>query len=367
MLCNADSEGVEGKFYTWKKKEIDEILGKESDLFCAVCDVSENGNWENTNILWLPETMEETAKKININQADLEKTLFNCREKLLHCREKRVRPSTDDKILLGWNALTISALCKCFAAINNEEYLQLAGKNIGFLEENFIDKLGAWFHTWKNNDAKYFAFLDDYAYLIEAYIHLQEVTGNANYLMKAKNLTEFVKNNFEEKESGFFYFTSINQQDIVVRKKEVYDGATPSGNSVMAFNLYYLSFIFDIAMWRNQSEKMVTSLQKAIVNYPTSFANWASLLHLMIYGMKEIAITGNHSKEFLSAINGKFIPDKIIQSSQKQNDEFPLLKNRWNKNGITEIYLCQNYICKQPVQTVNEFLDLLNQAKNSFK
>jgi len=128
-----------------------------------------------------------------------------------------------------------------------------------------------------------------------------------------------------------------------------------------------LSFIFDIAMWRNQSEKMVTSLQKAIVNYPTSFANWASLLHLMIYGMKEIAITGNHSKEFLSAINGKFIPDKIIQSSQKQNDEFPLLKNRWNKNGITEIYLCQNYICKQPVQTVNEFLDLLNQAKNSFK
>ncbi|HRH59847.1 MAG TPA: thioredoxin domain-containing protein, partial [Chitinophagaceae bacterium] len=185
---DADSEGVEGKFYVWQKEEIDEVLGRDSKLFCSIYDVSTHGNWEHTNILWLKESLEWHAQQMNINAEELKQKLDACKEKLLQQRAQRIRPVTDDKIITGWNSLMITALCKCYAASGNTSYLQLAENNIHFLEKNCRNEKGKWLHTFKNGVAKYNAFLDDYSYLIQAYLYLQQATGDAAYLSSATEL-----------------------------------------------------------------------------------------------------------------------------------------------------------------------------------
>ena len=191
--------------------------------------------------------------------------------KLLEKRNKRIRPLLDDKIILGWNALMNTACSKAFAATGNEEYRQLAIDNMQFLLEKFAsDKPDEFYHTWKNDKAKFPAFLDDYAFLIQALIHLQEITGDTEWLFKAKAITESVIENFSEPDTGFFFYTRADQEDVIVRKKEVYDGAVPSGNSVMAYIISAFHY-FDKAEWKQRSFRNGNVSGPGITRYPTSF------------------------------------------------------------------------------------------------
>jgi uncharacterized protein YyaL (SSP411 family) len=149
------------------------------------------------------------------------------------------------------------------------------------------------FHTYKKNIARYPAFLDDHAYLIQALIHLQEISGNADYLYRAKALTQGVIDRFSEEETGFFFYTHSGQQDVIVRKKEVYDGAIPSGNAIMAFNLQYIGVVFDVTSWRERAIKMGAGLEQAVHRYPGSFGVWATMILSIVGGIAEIAIIGN--------------------------------------------------------------------------
>jgi hypothetical protein len=356
---DADSEGVEGKFYTWSKKEIDEILKEDANLFCTLFDVSENGNWEHTNILWMPESIENFAVRKKIEIKELQLIIRQCKEKLFNKRTERIRPQLDDKILLGWNALMNVACSKAYAASGNDKYKELAICNMQFIEEKMQKESDSFYHTYKNQVARIDAFLDDYAYLIQSYIHLQEITGNGDYLIKAKNITTFVIENFSETETGFFYYTHQQQQDVIVRKKEVYDGATPSGNAVMALNLYYLSIVFDIPDWHQRSLKMCESLSNAIIKYPTSFGCWASAFQINFYGTKEIAVVGNGAEQYLPAILKNYLPNKILQSTNVKNSIFPLFKGKFNEEMLS-FYVCKNYICSRPVYEVGEFLQICN-------
>ncbi len=351
---DADSEGVEGKFYTWNYDEIITVLGEDADFFCSFYQVEKNGNWhegkhENppTNILW-----------INRYPSNEELALIAiCKGKLLSKRASRIRPLLDDKILLGWNALMITAYCKASAALGNSEYLEIAKQTIQFLEEKFnFSSTSGWHHTYKNGVAKIPAFLDDYAYLIQAYIHLQEITGNTSYLLKAKTLTEWVMDHFSEESSGFFYYTPDFQKDIIVRKKEVYDGATPSGNAIMAINLYYLSVVFDDTAWQKRSTLLTTSLSNAILKHPTSFACWATLLQTMVKGNKEIVVTGQQALQYLNPINKAYIPNKIIQASETNLAVFPLLHGKEFEKEAVLFYLCENYTCGPAFRTVESLL-----------
>ena len=359
---DADSEGVEGKFYTWQKNEIENVLGPDAELFCDVYNITEEGNWEHTTILWLPLSMKKIADKNGIAEDVLVEKMKLCREKLLTERAKRIRPGLDDKILLGWNALMTTACCKAYAALDNEHYLQLALSNINFLEKNLRDENAEWHHTWKNNQSKHKAFLDDYAYLIEAYIRLQEVTGNSEFLLKAQELATYVMKYFEDNDSEYFFYTPSYQEDVVVRKKEVYDGATPSGNAVMAYNLFYLSIVFDNRIWREKAEKMVNALGLVIIQHPTSFGVWAGVLQQKIYAMNEIAVIGDEAYKKLQEINLNYIPNKIIQAVKDANATFPLLSGKERKSGRTLLYLCRNYACNQPVEEVQALLSLLNKT-----
>ena len=361
---DADSEGVEGKFYTWSLAEVQEILGKDALLFCDYYDVTENGNWEHTTILWIRKSLEDFASGRNMNVVELNKLLSECRRKLFERRNERIRPSTDDKIILGWNALMNTACSKAFAATGIEEYRQLAINNMQFLLSSFIAKgFPELHHTWKNGIAKYPAFLDDYAFLIEALLHLHEITGDTKWLDKAKMLTEHVIENFSEPETGLFYYTPEHQQDVIVRKKEVYDSAVPSGNSVMAFNLHHISVLFDIKEWRERSRKMAGTFENTVIRYPTSFSNWACLLQEFAMGTNEIVVLGDNPASVHCDILRLYIPGKVLMVSERPHQKYPLLQGKKEVSKPT-IYLCRNYTCKQPVFSAKELISLINKEQN---
>ena len=356
---DADSEGIEGKFYTWSQIEVAEILESDAPIFCKFYGVSEDGNWEHTNILWITKSLEEFADENNLDKDVLNKTLGECKSKLIQQRNKRIRPQLDDKILLGWNALMNIACCKAYAATGHKAYKALAEKNMLFLEKSFQDvNSGLWLHTYKNNIAKYPAFLDDYAYLIHAYIHLQEITANQDYLVKAKKITELVIENFKDEISDYFYYTGKFQDDVIIRKKEVYDGATPSGNAVMATCLYYLSVIFELQEWREMSANMVGGLRKIIVKHPSSFGVWSCLVQQLVFGSPELIVTGKSVDEKLISVLNLYIPNKIIQVSGVINDTFPLLREKLFGDDFL-IYICKEYACQPPVKTAEEIKSLL--------
>ncbi|HEY9364883.1 MAG TPA: thioredoxin domain-containing protein [Chitinophagaceae bacterium] len=358
---DADSEGVEGKYYVWQYDEIKDILGDDAAIFCKYYDITPKGNWEHTNILRTKQPLNVFASSQNINKGDFETLLRKCRQILLTVRNKRVRPGLDDKIILGWNALMNMACSKAFEATGNFKYKELAEKNMNFLFRYF-EKDGAWFHTWKSNEAKYPAFLDDYSSLISALIQLQQITGNKYWLLKAADITGIVLDNFSEEDGPYFYFTHQNQRDVILRKKEIYDGATPSGNSMMADNLFQLSYYFDNPIWRKRGAEMLAGLSKIITSYPTSFGAWAGVVLKMIYPLKEIAVVGKKSGSFLPDLLNKYIPHKILMASNNADDQFPLLTGRQN-NTETLFYLCQNFTCQKPVNTIAELLYLMSLEK----
>jgi uncharacterized protein YyaL (SSP411 family) len=359
---DADSEGVEGKFYVWSREVLQDLITDNADLFCEYYDITKKGNWEETNIPRIKKPIQEFAAEKKMTVAEVKKILEKGKKQLLEQRNKRIRPSLDDKIILGWNALMNTALSKAFAATENISYRQLAIDNMQFLLDRFsVNDAGEFFHTWKNNIAKYPAFLDDYAFLIQALIHLQEITADKKWLTKAKSITEFVIKQFSEKETSFFFYTNKQQHDVIIRKKELYDGAIPSGNSIMAYNLFHLSVLFDKKEWKEKSLNMLSSLGTAMARYPTSFGTWACLWQEVIAGTNEIAIVGTWSEDLQSALLEQYIPHRIVMISENADPTFQLLTGKPATNPAS-IYLCRNYTCLPPVFSINDLISLINKA-----
>lgn len=350
---DADSEGVEGKFYVWDYNEVVQLLGADAELFAAYYDITPSGNWEEQNILRVLQPVELFAQQQGRSLKDIETVLRTGREKLLKARESRVRPALDDKLILGWNALMNTAYSKAYAATGNDAYKNTAVKNMHFLLSAFTNKEGALKHVWKDDLAKYPAFLDDYAYLIEALLELQKITADTTWLDKAKELCGIVIKNFSE-EKGYFYYTPAGQHDVIVRKKEVYDGATPSGNAVMAYNLYHLAILSDNTEWLKRTETMLAGMSSMIVKYPASFGMWLSVMLQTLKGASEIVLTGDYvqvQKELLA----HYLPHAVVMASHDADDNYPLLKDKTAGQPLA-IYLCKNYACEKPVFSVKELL-----------
>jgi uncharacterized protein len=362
---DADSEGEEGKFYVWDFAEIENILGTDAPLFCMFYDVTVTGNWEGKNILRILKDVDSFAKENGLETAMLENTLQKNLQQLLVYREKRIRPITDDKILLGWNALLVTALCKASAAFSSETYKVIAVQTLQFILLKFKANTnhGSLQHTYKDGIARYPAFLDDYAFLIQACLQLQEITSEAQYLHTAEELTNFVIDNFYDEGSGFFYFTNKNQDDVVLRKKEIYDGATPSGNSIMAENLFYLAVVANKPKWHQIASRQISSLTNAVVKYPASFAVWASILQKQTYGLQELVICGPHFKAKRDELLLQYLPGKILQCAVEENSKYPLLAGK-QTNGNTLIYSCLQYSCKSPVYSIDELLKDIEKTIN---
>ncbi|MBO9593245.1 MAG: thioredoxin domain-containing protein [Niabella sp.] len=355
---DADSEGIEGKFYVWTKSEVEEVLGDEAGPFMAYYDITEEGNWEGKNIprVWQPK--ETVAAELGITVPELDTLLENGRSRLLQERSKRVRPGLDDKVILGWNALMNTAYSKAFEVTGNEAYKTKAVTGMQFLLDAFEAEDGRFLHVWKEGVAKYPAFLDDYAFLIEALLQLYRITTDLKWLLKANALCENVQVDFAEADTGYFYYTPRNQEDVILRKREVYDGATPSGNAVMARNLLTLAILFNKPAWRLQGERMIAQLSNAILKYPTSFGAWMLDFYLVQKGFKEIVLLGKH-KEAHRKLLSRLLPNSIIMAATEADDRFPMLTGKEAGNPLL-IYLCENYACQRPVQTLDELLPLIN-------
>lgn len=357
---DADSEGVEGKFYTWSQAEIQHILGEQAKPFCEYYDVTEHGNWEEQNILWVQQPLEAFAAERGYDAGIFGVMLKGCREKLLAVRANRIRPGLDDKILLGWNALMVHACCKAYAALGDPAYREMAVRNMDFCLASFRQETagGGFYHTWKQQQAKYPAFLDDYACLIRALIALQEITGDTRYLYEARDITAFVTAHFSDESGLFFYYTIEGQNDVIVRKKEVYDGAVPSGNAVMMQNLWYLSVVFDRKEWADRCVEAVSSLSQTIIRYPTSFGVWASQLLQLVKGTPELAIVGKDYRERMEEAGKWFLPYRVLVGARENIPEIPLLTGREQENE-TLVYLCKDYHCIKPVHYIEEIVNLI--------
>lgn len=345
---DADSEGVEGKFYVWDKAEIDEILGDEAKVFNQFYGVSEFGNWEHENILWREYSYAAFAKNNDLDEADLRKQLAKNREQLFEIRKERIHPGLDDKILLDWNALMCSAYANAAMALDNEAYKEIATRNLDFLLQTFEQPDGSFHHTCKNGQTQYSAFLNDYAYLIEAIIDVYHLTFNLDLLVKAKKITDFVLAQFLDETQSMFYFAAADSE-LIVRKKEIYDSAVPSGNSTMVRNLQRLSIIFNESHYRALAQKMLVSMSATVTRYPSSFGRWALGMLNEAYSIKEIAIVGSEAEQKAKSINQQFIPNKVMMIGADENPAFPLLNGK-KAQDKTLIYVCQNYACQVPIE-----------------
>lgn len=350
---DADSEGEEGKFYVWNYNEIESLLGTDAFIFTSYFNVRKEGNWEGKNILHTSLPFNEFAEKQGIEPNDLRGTIERGKKILLEERNKRIHPSLDDKLLLSWNALMNSAYSKAYAATGNDRYRDLAKKNMKFLLDAFSKDKNEFFHSWKNGQAKHPAFLDDYGYLVAALIDLSEICAELQWLTIAKDLANYVLNNFSDGNSPLFFYTNISQTDVLMRKKEVYDSAVPSGNSVMASNFHRLGIIYDDQNYRERAWQMVSSFGDMALKYPTSFGVWLSTLFQLNFGSNEIAITGPEYSSVLKRILSLYLPHSILMAAASEND-FPLLRGKNNK-GQTLIYLCKDYACQKPFESVAEF------------
>lgn len=356
---DADSEGVEGKFYVWSKTEIEQVLGDDAALFCACYDVSADGNWEHTNILWRPLALDEYAGRNGLDAEALAQQMSECRKKLFQERAVRVRPGLDDKVLAGWNGLMASAYARAYTALGHEHYRETAVRTIEFILENMTAGVdGRLYHTWKNERLQIMAVLEDYAFLIAALVDIWQISFNFKYLTSAKAFMEQVFTYFHDAETGLFFYTAADQTDIILRRKDLYDNATPSGNSTMAHNLQRLGILLDRSDWREQATRMLDKMYATVERYPLSFERWALAVAYETHPYQEIAVVGANAFEKAKAVRQRFLPNSVLAAGLEESATIPLLSG---KSGDPDalIYVCHDYVCQKPVQSLEEFDQLI--------
>jgi uncharacterized protein YyaL (SSP411 family) len=359
---DADSEGVEGKFYVWEKPEIEKVLGKDADWFCEYFGVSEKANWEEGNILMISASKEELAGKLDVSVNEFEEKLKNASQNLLSVREKRIRPGLDDKALTSWNSLMIKAYVDAYKATGEEAYLERAEKAITFIESNLLKGEMHLYRNYKDEISKINGFLDDYSFTIEAYIALYQASFKEDYLFKADQLVQQVMVHFFDEKSGMFFYTSDEDPDLIARKMELLDNVIPSSNSSMAKSLYLLGIYLENDAYVDRSKQMLANVYERMKKVPSYHSNWGQLFFWLTNTTYEVVVVGGDAVIQKHKIESLFLPNVLIAGSIS-NSDLPLLKNRYVPNQTT-FYLCKNRTCKIPVTSVEELLDQLQKEVN---
>lgn len=354
---DADSEGVEGKFYVWSWQEFEDAVGGDAHFLADYYTVTAEGNWEEeeTNILFARFTQEEYAAVKGITVVELQKKIRLAKGKLLAMRSNRVRPGLDDKCLTAWNGMAIKGLAEASDVFNEGRYYELAKNAAAFILSNLRTADGGLYRNYKNGNASITGFLDDYAFLIDALIALYQSDFNEDWLLEAKRLTDYVLANFEDQESPMFFYTAANGETLIARKHEVMDNVIPSSNSVMAQNLHRLGLLFDEETYLNMAGSMLAAVYPQIKTYGSAYSNWAIQELNEVFGINEIAITGTDIEEVKKTLNLNYIPNKIILGGALS--KLPLLKDK--QGNDTKIYICRDKVCQLPVGTVDEALELI--------
>jgi len=354
---DADSEGVEGKFYVWTKQEIKEILGSDADIFCLYFDVTDGGNWEGNSILCNNLNPSTVAFNFGISEQKVHEIINSCSTKLLEVRSKRISPGLDNKVLVSWNSLMITAFAKGYRVTNDGRYLDAAKNCISFIEKNlFVDD--NLLRTYKNGTAKINGYLEDYSYFVNALLDVFEIEPNSKYLKLALKLGHHLIDHFWDSENNSFFMTSDDHEKLIIRPKSNYDLSLPSGNSVSSFvmlRLYHLSqeqHFLDIAM------KIMESQAQIAAENPFGFGYLLNTLSLYLEKPIEITVINSENSELCKSLFTNYLPNSFmvtIQNSDqlKNLSEYPFFTGK-SFEDKTSVFICKNFTCSLALHTLDE-------------
>ncbi|MEM9934304.1 MAG: thioredoxin domain-containing protein [Bacteroidota bacterium] len=358
---DADSEGEEGKYYVWKYDELEKLLGEDAKLFSQVYAATEKGNWEEKNILYLSQSLAASAEAFSLSIQDLHGKLAASKATLLAEREKRIRPSLDDKVITAWNGLMIKAYVDAYHTLQTPAFKEEAIRIGTFLTEEMMNSEGQLMRIFKDGDISISGFLDDYARTADACISLYQATFDVKWLEKAKLLVAYAQEHFYNPRTGMFYYTSDEDAALISRQVEVGDNVIPSSNSTMARVLAYLGTLYDQQAYRDMADQMIRNVKEAILAQPDYYSNWALAAAQQTQPLFEIAIVGKDAEILRAEMAASYLGDAILLGSTKTED-LPLLENKYVK-GATYIYVCLNKSCKLPVKDVPSALALLEKER----
>ncbi len=357
---DADSEGVEGKFFVWSEAEILSILGPDAGrIFCVCYDVSPHGNWEETNILNRRKTHAQAAQTLNIPEAELEELLAQCRQKLFAVRSQRIWPGRDEKILTSWNGLMLSAFAQSAQVLSEPRYAAAAQRAADFLLTTLKQPDDRLWHAFKDGKARLNGYLDDYACAIDGLIDVFQAVQDPQYLSAATRLAEQLRSQFEDPAAGGFFYTSHDHEELIARQKDVQDNATPSGNSMAATALLRLGRLTGRSDFETVAERTLNLLSPVAQRYPSAAGQTLAAIDFWLGPTFEIALiegtaSGSGSAEMLRTIHDSFIPNKVVAiRSASMNDadlpaELALLKGKPSRGGQTTAYICEHGTCGMP-------------------
>lgn len=363
---DADSEGEEGKFFVWTPEEIEAVLGAaEGGEFCALYDVTKEGNFEGKAILNLKEPLDRSSGTLPTGHVS------GLKAKLFYEREKRIKPFRDEKVLTAWNGLVLAAFAEAAAVLNSPEYLEIARRNADFLLNNLMERRGpagdknaagtrgSLLRTWKDGKAKLNGYIEDYANLADGLIELYQVSGETRYLTEASQLADTMIVEFWDEENGGFFFTSNDHEELIVRNKDFLDNATPSGNSVAADVLLKLSKFYGDERYERFALTAMRIAASQARRYPQGFGRALSTIEFAIARVKEIALIGDRNSDLEKEIWAKYRPEKVVALSTSGQGTLPLLAGRKTIDGKPTAYVCRNFVCGRPVTTRSELSELL--------
>lgn len=348
---DADSEGQEGKYYLWTKKEIDDLLGENSELFCDYFSVTSHGNWEGNNILFITKEKGELKQKYQITENQFDEIISQSKKILFEGRNKRIMPGLDDKILTSWNALMLKGYVDAYSAFSEKQFLDTALKNGEFILNKMMNADGRLNRNFKSGKTTINAFLDDYAYTIEAFISLYEATFDEQWIHTAKKLADYAIQHFKEKETDFFFYTSKIDDPLIARKIDFSDNVTPASNSSMAMALFKLSHFFCSEQYEGLAINMLNSIKQFAVMSPTFHSYWLMTSLNLVFRYFEVGIIGNNYESEKENIIKLFLPNIILFGAEKEGT-LEIVKDRIVPDK-TLIYVCENRVCQLPVEDLN--------------
>jgi hypothetical protein len=354
---DADSEGVEGKFFVWTPDEVRAAVPDEEDAkrFCAYYDITPGGNWEHKSIPNTPESLDAVATHLKIAPDELRATIERVKPLVYAARAERVPPGLDDKILTAWNGMMISAMAEGARVLGDSRYLEAAEEAADFLLRTMKRPDGGLYRTYRSGKAHLGACLEDYAYLAEGLIDLFEAGAHAGYLNEAIRLAERILADFSDAQQGGFFTTSKDHESLILRSREGPDGATPSGNAVAASAMARLSFHFAREDFREAAAAAIRAYGRQIARYGRAFAKSLCVVDLLLHGPIELAFVGSPGDpgyEALRAeVNRRYLPNRTIAHHDPEgpDPDHPLTKGKSPVNGRAALYICRNFACQTPV------------------
>ncbi len=352
---DADSESEEGKFYVWTQDEILNTLGPDFEFFKTAYGITPQGNWEEKTILQRELDDSSLAAHFKLDPEIVRSKLTECHSKLLAVRNNRIRPGTDDKVLVMWNALALSAFAEAGRYLGRKDYLDAAIRNARFLMDNLFIK-GRLLRSWREGHAKHNAYLEDYAGLIHALLSLYQSDPNPEWYVTALKLADDMVEHYSDPNGGFFD-TRDDHEALLVRPKDIQDNATPTGNALAATALLELASYGDRNNWRDTAENMLASIQNVALRYPTAFAHWLGTADFAVGPTHEVVIIGDpedlKTQELLKTLWKSFRPRQVtvISVYPPEPGSPALLNNRLLLNNHPTAYVCQGFVCLQPVNS----------------